>query len=71
MTDNQRESEGRRGSETEPPTSNHVIWGMTLGIAVGTALGFIVFDSVGVGVGVAIGIVLGFVLSMGFYRAMK
>ena len=69
MTDNQRESEGRRGSETEPPTSNHVIWGMTLGIAVGTALGFIVFDSVGVGV--AVGIVLGFVLSMGFYRAMK
>lgn len=56
-------------SRDEPRSSNHVIWGMTIGVLLGTALGFTVFDSGGVGV--AIGIVLGMVLSIGLRQAMK
>lgn len=69
MTDKRTQSDSPATQRSEPRNSNHVIWGMTLGVLIGTALGFIVFDNGGVGV--AIGIVLGFVLSVGFYRAMK
>lgn len=48
----------------EPPSSNHVIWGMTAGLLLGTVLGFFVFDNVAIGIAIGIGIGAG--LSIAF-----
>lgn len=69
MHDNSLKHAAENRERNKPPSSNHVIWGMTLGILIGTAIGFIVFDNPAIGV--AIGIVLGAVLSFGFRQAQK
>ncbi len=68
MTDYQ-EPDGRPGEQRQPPTTNHVIWGMTAGILIGTAIGFILWENPAVGV--AIGIVIGFVLTLIFRQILK
>ena len=64
MPDNSLKHAADNRERNRPPSSNHVIWGMTAGLLLGTALGFIVFDNVAIGV--AIGIVIGAGLSMAF-----
>lgn len=56
MTSSQLPPEQNNKEQTEPSSSNHVIWGMTIGLLLGTALGFMVFDNVAVGVAIGIGI---------------
>ena len=56
-------------NEQEPLNSNHVIWGMTIGVVLGSIVGLVFFDNGAVGV--VIGVVLGFILSIGLRLAMK
>lgn len=64
MPDNSLKHAADNRERNRPPSSNHVIWGMTAGLLLGTALGFIVFDNLAIGI--AIGIVIGAGLSMAF-----
>lgn len=56
MSRRQLPPEQSNQEQSEPPASNHVIWGMTAGLLLGTALGFLVFDQVAIGVAIGIGI---------------